>query len=54
MRRALVLLGSVIALGAASPAYAANGPVASWPFDEGSGTVGPRHVRAREQRRDLR
>ena len=39
MRRALLLLGSVIALAAASPAYAANGPVASWPFDEGSGTA---------------
>ena len=39
MRRALLLLGSVIALGAASPAYAANGLVASWPFDEGSGTA---------------
>ena len=39
MRRAAVLLGSVIALGAASPAYGANGLVASWPFDEGSGTV---------------
>ena len=39
MRRALLLLGSVIALGTASPAYAANGLVASWPFDEGSGTA---------------
>ena len=39
MRRAVLLLGSVIALGAASPAYAANGLVASWRFDEGSGTA---------------
>jgi hypothetical protein len=38
MRRA-ALLGTIIALVAASPAYAANGLVASWPFDEGSGTV---------------
>jgi hypothetical protein len=32
-------LGCLIALAAASPAYAANGLVASWPFDEGSGTA---------------
>lgn len=39
MRRAGLLLGSLIALAVAPPASAANGPVASWPFDEGSGTV---------------
>ena len=39
MRRAALLLGSIVALVAASPAHAANGVVASWPFDEGSGTV---------------
>ena len=31
--------GSAIALWAASPAYASSGLVASWPFDEGSGSV---------------
>lgn len=39
MRRAVLLLASAIALATASPASAANGLVASWPFDEGSGTV---------------
>ena len=39
MRRAVLLLASVIALAAAAPASAANGLVASWPFDEGSGTL---------------
>lgn len=38
MRRA-ALLGSIIALVCASPAYADSGLVGSWPFDEGSGTV---------------
>lgn len=39
MRRAALLMGSVIALAAASPASAASGLVASWPFDEGSGIL---------------
>lgn len=39
MRRAVLLLASLIALACASPASAANGLVASWPFDEGSGTL---------------
>ena len=39
MRRATTLLGLILSLVGASPAYAANGVVASWPFDEGSGTM---------------
>src|SRR6478672_11236065 len=39
MRRALLVLGSIIGLAATSPAYATTGLVASWRFDEGSGAV---------------
>lgn len=39
MFRATLLLGSVIALVAASPASAADGLAGWWPFDEGAGTV---------------